>query len=65
VPEWLWSLAALHALNLCENRTCPCFGPHGSTRRLAHDMLGLRWNKLTTIPSWMDELEQRGCGVLR
>ncbi len=27
------------------------------------EKLDLRWNSLTAIPPWLDQLEQRGCTV--
>jgi hypothetical protein len=26
--------------------------------------LDLRWNKLSVVPDWVDDLERRGCAVL-
>ncbi len=77
VPEWVWSLRGLETLNLSENHITSVPDEIANFSRLrmldiGHSLAGLpklhkldlRWNTLSVMPNWVDDLERRGCAVL-
>jgi Leucine-rich repeat (LRR) protein len=76
LPAELWSLTGLRVLNLAGNRLTDLrmldLGENGLTtlpealRTLPRlGKLDLRWNRGFREPSWLGELEERGCYILR
>ena len=72
LPEWFGNLIHLKKLYLDDNQLTSLPESLGNLLHLEElhidanlEKLDLRWNKLSALPAWLQQLEQRGCTVLQ